>query len=276
MTKQELTYWHCLAEIAEISSSGKNQIYKRCFLHNPRYSIIDLFEQPAIWEELGLSSREQSIFATARTLLPRYADEVNALLAQGYNLVPIHSPAYPLSLKQNLRIRSPVLLYTRGNPALLNSAAAAIVGSRSADAVALTFTANAAAKTVAEGLTVVSGFARGVDRQALDSALQAGGSSIVVLPQGITTFSSGFRQYHNFIVSGRVLIVSAFTPRAPWAVGLAMARNAYIYGLAEKVYVAWSNFSGGTSGQGSGKALKCAKKFLSAVLSPGKIVPISF
>ena len=57
---------------------------------------------------------------------------------------------------------------------------------------------------------VVSGFAKGVDRQALDSAVNANGKSIIVLPQGIMTFGSGFKQYLKYIIQGKVLVMSAF------------------------------------------------------------------
>jgi len=91
----------------------------------------------------------------------------------------------------------------------------------------------------------VSGFAKGVDRQALDSAVSAGGKSIIVLPQGIMTFGSGFKQYFKHIAQGRVLVMSTFAPNAPWSVEFAMARNAVIYGMASKIYVAQSDDKGG-------------------------------
>lgn len=43
-----------------------------------------------------------------------------------------------------------------------------------------------------------------------------------------------------------MLVLSTFFPKAAWNVGLAMARNAYIYGLAKEIYVAESDSKGGT------------------------------
>ena len=40
--------------------------------------------------------------------------------------------------------------------------------------------------------------------------------------------------------------MSIYHPKAPWSVGLAMDRNKIIYGLANQIYVAESNSSGGT------------------------------
>jgi DNA processing protein len=72
------------------------------------------------------------------------------------------------------------------------------------------------------------------------------GQSIIVLPQGIMTFGSGFKSYYKQIIDGDVLVLSTFFPKAPWKAELAMARNPIIYGLADEIYVAESSDKGGT------------------------------
>ena len=52
--------------------------------------------------------------------------------------------------------------------------------------------------------------------------------------------------WHPQIVEGDVLVLGTFFPKAGWDAGLAMARNVYIYGLAEEIYVAESSDKGGT------------------------------
>ena len=42
------------------------------------------------------------------------------------------------------------------------------------------------------------------------------------------------------------MVLSTSHPKAPWSVGLAMARNPIIYGLASEIYVAESSEKGGT------------------------------
>lgn len=122
----------------------------------------------------------------------------------------------------------------------------AIVGSRSASDISLNFTDNIANLASREYKVVVSGFAKGVDKQALDSAIKYKGHSIIVLPQGIMTFGSGYKNYYRQIVDGDVLVLSTFFPKAPWRVELAMARNPIIYGLADEIFVAESSEKGGT------------------------------
>ncbi len=111
---------------------------------------------------------------------------------------------------------------------------------------------------------IVSGFAKGVDKHALDAALKYKGQSIIVLPQGITTFKSGFKDYNKQIIGGDVLVLSTFYPKAPWSVEHAMARNPIIYGLASEIYVAESGEKGGTwsgvmDGLGKGRSIYVRK-----------------
>ncbi len=127
---------------------------------------------------------------------------------------------------------------------LLKKDSIAIVGARKSTTVSLQFTDNVAKEAVKNENVVVSGFAKGVDKKALDSTLEHEGQSIVVLPQGIETYKS--KTYYQEIVKGNVLVMSIYHPKAPWSVGLAMDRNKIIYGLANHIYAAESNNSGGT------------------------------
>jgi len=122
----------------------------------------------------------------------------------------------------------------------------AIVGSRNASQASLRFTEIVAEKCSENHRVVVSGFAKGVDRFALESALKYHGRSIIILPQGIMTSASGLKKYASQIDEGVLLVVSTFLPKAPWSVGLAMSRNIYIYGFAEEIYVTESGSKGGT------------------------------
>lgn len=168
-------------------------------------------------------------------------------LSQGFEIIPITSPEYSKTLKANLKAaHSPAVLYVKGNKKILDEKSIAIVGSRDASEVALKFTDNIAKNASKCYKVVVSGFAKGVDKQALDSAINYKGQSIIVLPQGIMTFASGFKNYYKQIIDGDVLVLSTFPPKAGWSAGLAMARNPIIYGLADEIYVAESSEKGGT------------------------------
>lgn len=246
MIKQELTYWVTLALITKMWTKRKNEIYVNCFKHNPQISIIELFEDSSTWEEVGLNEIEKVQFEESRMQLANNSFLVDELMAQGYDILPITHEDYPKLLKENLKFNAPTVIYTKGNKSLLQEPSIAIVGSRSADVMSLSFTDNIAKSATRNNKVVVSGFAKGVDRQALDSAVGTNGKSIIVLPQGIMTFGSGFKQYFKHIVQGRVLVMSSFAPKAPWSVEFAMARNPIIYGMASEIFVAQSDEKGGT------------------------------
>ncbi len=246
MINQELTYWVALALIPKMWTKRKNEIYVKCYQHIPQISIIDLFEDSSTWDIVGLDTTEKAQFEEAKTQLANNSFLVEELLAQGYDILPITHEDYPKILKNNLKFNAPTVIYTKGNKKLMQEPTIAIVGSRTADIKSLTFTDNIAKKATAEQKVVVSGFARGVDRQALDSAVETNGRSIIVLPQGIMTFGTGFKQYFKHIAQGRVLVMSTFAPKAPWSVEFAMARNPIIYGMASEIYVAQSDDKGGT------------------------------
>ena len=243
MMENELTYWVALAHTPTIWTKRKNEIIVYCFNHGK--TIADFFESENFLG-MELKQEEHNLLMQTKNELANYAFLVEELLNQGYSIIPITSNEYSQTLKTNLKYNAPIILYTKGNKQILQEKAIAIVGSRNANDRSLQFTDNVAKKASSEYKVVVSGFAKGVDKQALDSALNYKGQSIIVLPQGITTFAGGMKKYYRQIIEGDVLVLSVFHPKSPWSVDLAMARNSIIYGLASEIYAAQSDDKGGT------------------------------
>ena len=240
---QELTYWVALTHTPKIWTSRKNEMIVHCF--NQGKTIIDFFESDNFLG-MDLKQEELSLLNQTKSELGNDAFLVEELLNQGYEIIPVTSKDYSPTLKANLKYNAPLILYVKGNKQILQEQSIAIVGSRNANEKSLQFTDNVAKKASSEYKVVVSGFAKGVDKQALDSALSYKGQSIIVLPQGITTFASGMKKYYKQIIEGDVLVLSTFHPKSPWSVELAMARNSIIYGLASEIYAAQSDDKGGT------------------------------
>jgi predicted Rossmann fold nucleotide-binding protein DprA/Smf involved in DNA uptake len=247
MTSQcETTYWIALAHLPRWGAEKINRLVVK-IIHEKQMGLADFFEAQETWQtDFELSEAQVQDLIQAKTELPNTAFLAEDLLSQGFELVPISSPEYSPTLKNNLKVKAPTVLYVKGNKQIMQENSIAIVGSRNADEVSLQFTDNIAKKASEQYQVVVSGFARGVDKQALDSALKYRGQSIIVLPQGIMTFGSGIKKYYQAITAGDALVLSIFPPKAVWATGLAMARNPIIYALASEIYVAQSADSGGT------------------------------
>ena len=240
---QELTYWVALAHTPKMWTAKKNEIIAFCFQQGK--SIIDFFSSDQFLG-MELKPQEAVLLQQTKSELANYAFMVEELLDQGYDIIPVTSTEYSPTLKSNLKYNSPIVLYTKGNKQILQEKSIAIVGSRNANERSLLFTDNVAKKASSKYKVVVSGYAKGVDKQALDSTLAYKGQSIIVLPQGITTFSSGIKKYYKQIIEGDVLVLSTFYPKLSWSVDLAMARNSIIYGLASEIYAAQSDDKGGT------------------------------
>ena len=244
----EAAYWIALAHLPRWGYLKINNLIIK-FHHEFKLSIIDFFQlSESEWKsQYGLEDKDIAGLIQAKSELANNAFLAESLHNEGYELIPIISPDYPKTLKDNLKAAySPALLYIKGDKQILQKKSVAIVGSRNAAEVSLVFTDNIAKLATKEHKVVVSGFAKGVDKQALDSAIKYKGKSIIVLPQGIMTFGSGYKTFYRQMVDGDVLVLSTFFPKAPWKAELAMARNPIIFGLANEIYVAESSDKGGT------------------------------
>ena len=245
---QEYAYWIAFAHLPRWRTENINKLIIN-ILHDRDISFQDFFgmNKDGWSSEFNFNSKEIDDLNTAKLELPNYSFLAEELLDQGFYLIPFNSDKYSKVLKKNLKRKSsPPLLYAKGNIDLLNELSIAIVGSRRASGKSLSFTMHVANNAVTDHSVVVSGYAKGVDRTALDATLEANGRSIIVLPQGIQTFNTGYKNYYSQLVDGDLLIVSTYHPKVPWSVGLAMGRNKYIYGLASKIYIAESDDKGGT------------------------------
>jgi DNA processing protein len=114
--------------------------------------------------------------------------EAHALATAGVAAVLLGGDGYPVMLA-DLRQAPPTLFY-RGNRELLGMAAFGICGSRDATKKGLTAARACGEEITRHGLVVVSGYARGVDTEAHVAALDAGGRTVMVLPEGITRFKA--------------------------------------------------------------------------------------
>ncbi len=242
----EISYWITLAHLPRWGSEKINRLVVK-IVHDNLMTLETFFQSEKEWKDkFALSDADISDLQNAKAELPNNAFLAEDLLSQGFEVVSINSPDYSKTLKNNLKIKAPTVLYVKGNKRILQENSIAIVGSRDADNISLQFTDNIAKMASVQYKVVVSGFAKGVDKQALGSAIKYKGQSIIVLPQGIMTFGSGIKKYYKEITNGDVIVVSTFHPKAVWSAGLAMARNPIIYALASEIFVAQSSESGGT------------------------------
>jgi len=87
-----------------------------------------------------------------------------------------------------LNNRAPVLLFARGNLDLLEKPSLGFCGSRKASEKGLKAAWDIADQMARRGVNIVSGYASGVDMTTHKTALETGGSTTIVLAEGILNF----------------------------------------------------------------------------------------
>ena len=173
----------------------------------------------------------------------------------GLWIVTRSEPDYPERLKRRLRLDSPPVLFGCGNKTLLNKGGVAVVGSRDADEADLNFSASLARAAANQGLSVISGGARGVDESAMLGALESEGTSVGVLADSLLRAATSAK-YRKHLLAGDLVLVSPFNPEAGFNVGNAMARNKHIYCLSDAAVVVNSTPDKGGTWNGAIEDLK--------------------
>lgn len=140
--------------------------------------------------------------------VPEEADPAKLLATieeNGWSLLPITQARYPVALREIGD--PPALLFVEGELGGPEEACVAIVGTRKCTPYGRRMARGIARDLAARGITVVSGMALGIDAEAHQGALDAGGRTIAVLGCGIDiTYPSQHRALRQRIAeAGAVL-----------------------------------------------------------------------
>lgn len=156
------------------------------------------------------------------------------------------SEQYPLLLRQRLGLDSPGCLWAKGDISLLNTPSIALVGSRDLREENRAFAERIGYEAAMQGLTLVSGNARGADRTAQDACLNAGGRVISIVADELTRHRPARNQ----------LLLSEEDFSAPFSAQRALSRNRCIHALGWMVFVAQSRLYRGGTWDGTMKNLR--------------------
>lgn len=178
---------------------------------------------------------------------------------KGLWVISRSDPEYPQRFKTRLGRAAPPVLYGVGDCTLLAGGGLAMVGSRDVDAPALAFTRQVATLCGEQGLQVISGGARGVDSEAMQAALAAGGTVVGVLAESLLKAAVAGK-YREPLRAGRLALVTAYEPEAGFTIGNAMGRNKYIYTLSDYGLVVSTSL--GEGGTWSGATANLAERWV--------------
>ncbi len=156
------------------------------------WRLIDHFQTPTavlgakrqdLLRVKGIREQQVAGLFSLAEVMARGQLELERLAEIGGCAVSYEDSAYPSLLRQ--LADPPPVLYVRGDKALLNEPAIAIVGSRAATAYGRKIAFSLAKKLSGYSLTVVSGLALGIDAESHAGALAGAGRTIAVLGCGL-------------------------------------------------------------------------------------------
>ena len=222
---------------------------------------IHAMEKPA--EDRELTARDLIHLGYGREMaehivkLLSQEDLLQYYLNRGQKLgcVPITriSEQYPDLLRQRLGLDAPGCLWVRGDMDLLNTPAIALVGSRDLQEPNRQFAMAVGVHAAQQGLTLISGNARGADKTAQEACWEAGGRVISIVADELSKHPR----------RNNVLYVSEDGFDEPFSAQRAISRNRCIHALGQVVFVAQASQGKGGTWDGTVKNLQ---KSMSPVL----------
>lgn len=197
-------------------------------------------------KELYIGSQEVERIKALLSRSGQLGIELEHLNSLGVRITTRAEQSYPKRLKEKLKKDSPPIIYYSGNIDLLSTNGVAVVGSRNIDEKGIEFTRQLAQKATKEGLTIISGGAKGVDAEAQNTALKAGGKVISFLSDSLSRKIKE-KETREYLINEKLLLMSTVNPKAHFTVYSAMDRNKYIYALSDYAIVVSSDYEkGGT------------------------------
>jgi len=162
----------------------------------------------------------------------------------GAEVVLPEDDAYPPALREIPD--PPTVLYAQGNASLLTRPAVAIVGSRDHSAYGAEACRMVAGGAASAGIVVVSGMARGLDAVAHGAALEAGGTTVGILGNGLGVIYPAANRALYERVAAAGCLVTEFPPGERPHAGSFPRRNRLISGLARVTVVVEAAAGSGT------------------------------
>lgn len=172
----------------------------------------------------------------------------------GLRIVTSVDEQYPRVLVDRLGSAAPPLLYAVGDVGLLHGGGLGVVGSRDVSPEAGEVAKDAGRVAAAEGVKVVSGAAKGVDRLAMIAAIGAGGRAVGVLAESLTRMARD-ADTRRAITDGSLCLVTPYKPSAGFSVALAMGRNKLVYALSTATLVVTTDHDKGGTWAGAVESL---------------------
>lgn len=176
-TPEDTKYWVALDRVSGLGPKKFDALERAFPTMEQAWSA-----SPAELTEAGLDQAStQKVIERRDSINPD--DEISRLDDSGVRAITRQSSLYPTRLAQIYD--PPAVIYVRGALTEADSRSVAVIGTRKASAHGIEACKILAGELARNGITVISGLARGIDGIAHAAALDAGGRSIAVLGSGL-------------------------------------------------------------------------------------------
>jgi DNA processing protein len=231
-----------ILKLLSISGIGSVKVNKLIDLASScNIDLKELLEDKDMASKVLNDKQIEALLAQGDSVLNLYAD----ILENDIKPISIVDENYPKRVKALLKTKSPPLLFVRGNESILNKTSIGFCGSRQASEKAILAASEFAYQLSGYDVNVVSGYAKGIDMTTHYAALESGGTTTLVLPEGIFNFRIK-RELKPIWGFENAVVVSEFFPKARWSVANAMQRNKTICALSEAIILIEAKSTGGS------------------------------
>ncbi|HUB03003.1 MAG TPA: DNA-processing protein DprA [Terriglobales bacterium] len=176
-TSREATYWLALALTEGLGPSRTRKLVEH-FGRAEKIFQASLTEL----EATGMRAVSAQAIATGKSLELAQDELAKAAVAKA-RIISLSDPEYPARLKEVYD--PPVVLFVKGDVALLSQPGIAMVGTRHPTPYGTGMAERLATDLASRGLVIISGLARGIDTASHRGAIAAKGKTIAVLGTGI-------------------------------------------------------------------------------------------
>lgn len=198
-----------------------------------------------------LAARIATRFEAATSL----AFELERLEQSGIRLIASFDDEYPARFSQRLGHAAPPVLHVVGPIAFLDGPGLGIVGAREISSETSDIARAAAHGALEHGWSVVSGGSPGVDRVAMDAALEVEGQCAVLLADSLLRVTRE-PAVRVAVGAGRLCLATPYPPAAGYTSANAMGRNKLIYAGSDETLVVAADGDNDTTLAGAAEALE--------------------
>ena len=247
--------WYMLSNASGFGAKSIHYIFNN--LQKNSLSINDLFDLDYnqlsnLFPEIGKGKFSRASFQSFQNLddekLFNYFEK---LKSEQVYIIGLDDDRYPKSVLENMGDNAPPILYCKGYLPLLNTKGVSIVGARDVDEFAIMLTKSIASKLAENALNVTSGYAKGVDTSAHLGALEAQGTTTMILSFGVNHISIK-REMKDLNWEKNSLFVTQFAPYEKFSGQNAMARNKLVCAMSKAIVVIASGPERDSQGKMSG------------------------